>query len=169
MSEPLPRGRELVRPWPLNTGTPAGAHCSAPLLQQRDVYTPQQIQTAYGLDALRSQVSGTPEITVLDLGGGWLPSDLRLAGQCFGYAPPRIIQMQGDGVASAIKNADAETSLDLQTVAAAAPGARVRLVQSTLGGGGILDGFSRALGDARGLPDVIFALLRRMRVRRQPG
>jgi kumamolisin len=31
----------------------------------------------------------------------------------------------------------------------------VRLVESTLGGGGVLDGFSRALADTGGLPDVI--------------
>jgi subtilase family serine protease len=144
-----------VKPWPLNTGTPRSAHCSAAVLQRRYVYTPQQIQTAYGLGALRSQMSGTPVITVVDLGGGWLPGDLRLAGRCFGYSPPRVVQNQGDGVASAITNADAETSLDLQTVAAVAPRAEVRLVQSALGGGGVLDGFSRALGDPRGLPDVI--------------
>ncbi len=144
-----------LQPWPLNAGTPFSAHCSAPVLQQRYVYTPRQIQSAYGLDALRSRVSGTPVITVVDLGGGWLPGDLRLAGECFGYSPPRVVQVQGDGVATAIKNAAAETSLDLQTVAAVAPGAQLRLVQATLGGGGILDGFSRALGDASGLPDVI--------------
>jgi hypothetical protein len=33
-------------PWPLNTGTPPQTNCSAPLLQQRRVYAPQQIQTA---------------------------------------------------------------------------------------------------------------------------
>jgi kumamolisin len=84
-----------------------------------------------------------------------LPSDLKLAGECFGYTAPRVDQMQGDGVATAIKNADPETSLDLQTAAAVAPKAQFRLVQSTAQGGGILDGFSRALGDPDGLPDVI--------------
>jgi len=144
---------KAAKPWPVNTGTPLTANCSAPLLQQRRVYTPQQIQTTYGVDPLRAQASGTPVITVLDLGGGWLPSDLKLAGQCFGYAPPNVSQTQGDGVAAAIAQADDETSLDLQTAAAVAPGAQVRLVQATLGG--ILDGFSRALGDGRGVPDVI--------------
>jgi len=144
---------KAAKPWPVNTGTPLTANCSAPLLQQRRVYTPQQIQTTYGVDPLRAQASGTPVITVLDLGGGWLPSDLKLAGQCFGYAPPNVSQTQGDGVAAAIAQANDETSLDLQTAAAVAPGAQVRLVQATLGG--ILDGFSRALGDGRGVPDVI--------------
>jgi len=144
-----------AKPWPVNTGTPDTAACSAPALEQGEVYTPQQVQTAYGVSTLRARASGTPVITILDLGGGWLPSDLALAGECFGYSPPRVDQTQGDGVPAAIKNADPETSLDLQTSAAVAPNAQFRLVQSTAQGGGLLDGFSRALDDPDGLPDVI--------------
>jgi len=144
-----------AKPWPVDTGTPYTAGCSAPALKTGEVYTEQQVQTAYGVGTLRASASGTPVITILDLGGGWLPSDLKLAGECFGYTPPRVDQMQGDGVATAIKNADPETSLDLQTATAVAPNAQFRLVQSTAEGGGILDGFSRALGDPDGLPDVI--------------
>ena len=142
-------------PWPHNTGTPVTAGCSAPALLLGDVYTEQQVQTAYGVGALRAHASGTPVITIMDLGGGWLPSDLKLAGECFGYSPPRVDQAQGDGVPTAIGNANPETSLDLQTAAAVAPGAQFRLVQATPGGGGILDGFSRALDDPDGIPDVI--------------
>src|SRR3984885_12263945 len=144
-----------AKPWPVNTGTPYTAGCSAPPLQRGEVYTPQQVQTAYGVGTLRASASGTPVITILDLGGGWLPSDLKLAGECFGYAAPRVDQMQGDGVATAIKNADPETSLDLQTAASVAPNAQFRLVQSTPDGGGILDAFSRALDDPAGPPDVM--------------
>jgi subtilase family serine protease len=142
-----------VQPWPFNTGTPLAANCSSPLLQQRRVYTEDQVQTAYGINTLRAHASGTPVITVLDLGGGWLSHDLKLAGQCFGYSPPKVTQTQGDGVATAIDHADDETSLDLQTVAAVAPKAQVRVVQTTPDG--VLDGFSRAVGDSRGVPDVI--------------
>jgi subtilase family serine protease len=142
-----------TKPWPADTGTPLSAACSSPLLQQRRVYTPQQVQAAYGVDSLRNGTTGTPVITIVDLGGGWLPNDLTLAGQCFGYTPSPVTQTQGDGVATTINNADDETSLDLQTATAVAPGAQLRLVQSTLGG--ILDAFSRAVGDPRGLPDVI--------------
>jgi subtilase family serine protease len=92
---------------------------------------------------------------VLDLGGGWLPGDLNLAAECFGYAAPPIAQIQGDGVVTAIANASGETSLDLQTVAAVAPAARLRLVQTMAGSGGVLDAFSRAIGDPGGPPDVI--------------
>jgi kumamolisin len=151
-----PSGRAgAVKPWPLNTGTPVTAGCSAPVLQLGGVYTEQQIQTAYGVGTLRAHASGAPVITILDLGGGWLASDLKLAGQCFGYSAPHVSQLQGDGVVTAIRNADPETSLDLQTTAAVAPGAQFRLVQSTPGGGGILDAFSRALGGWNSLPDVI--------------
>ncbi len=144
---------KAAKPWPFNTGTPLDGDCSAPVLQHRRVYTPRQVATAYGVDTLRSHRSGTPVITILDLGGGWLPNDLELAGKCFGFSPPGVAQTEGDGVATAIANADDETSLDVQTTAAVAPGAHLRLVQSTRVG--LLDGFSRAVGDPRGLPDTI--------------
>jgi kumamolisin len=117
------------------------------------VYTPQQIQTAYGVDELRSAAAGTPVITVLDLGGGWSSSDLQLAGDCFGYSVPTVTQVQGDGVATGISNVDGETSLDVQTAASVAPGAQLRIVQTTPSG--LLDAFSRALGDSHGVPDVV--------------
>lgn len=149
---PPPTSR-AAKPFPRNTGTPLSAGCTTGLLQQRRVYTPQQIQTAYGVDQLRKTASGTPVITILDLGDGWLPSDFGIAGQCFGFAAQGVTQIQGDGVASPIKNAGGETSLDLQTAAAVAPGAQLRVVQSTLEG--LLDAFSRAASDPNGPPDVI--------------
>jgi subtilase family serine protease len=142
-----------AQPFPLNTGTPLTANCTAAPLQQKQVYTAQQVHTAYGIDALQRAVSGNPVITIVDLGGGWLPSDLKLAGDCFGYTAPAVVQVQGDGVPTAIANADGETSLDLQNAAAVAPGAEMRLVQTTPSG--MLDAFSRAIGDSRGVPDVI--------------
>jgi kumamolisin len=142
-------------PWPLNTGTVPQTNCLAPLLRQRKVYEPRQIQTAYGIDRLRASASGTPVITVLDLGGGWRQGDLDLAAQCFGYTAPSVAQAQGDGVVTPIANASGETALDLQTVSAVAPTAQLRLVQTTAGGGGLLDGFSRALAAPGGPPDVV--------------
>lgn len=146
-------GTPPAQSWPHNTGTPVRAGCSAPDLQQLEVYTEQQVQTAYGVGALQHAASGSPVITVLDLGGGWSSEDLQLAGQCFGYSPPTVTQSQGDGVGSAISNADPETSLDLQTAVAVAPGAQMRLVQTTPSG--LLDGFSRAVGGSDHAPDVI--------------
>ncbi|MDT4946236.1 MAG: hypothetical protein QOH14_2969, partial [Pseudonocardiales bacterium] len=45
-------------PWPPNGGTPLTAGCTAAPLQQGQVYTEQQIQTAYGIDTLRAHASG---------------------------------------------------------------------------------------------------------------
>jgi kumamolisin len=92
-------------------------------------------------------------ITIIDLGGGWLSSDLKQAGQCFGYTPPAISQAQGDGVPAAIKHADDETSLDVQTVAAVAPGGQLRLVQTTPSD--MVDAYSRAIAGWGTVPDVI--------------
>jgi kumamolisin len=142
-----------VLPWPTNNGTPLTAGCSSPLLEHHHVYTEQQVQTAYGIGQLRSHSAGTPVITVIDLGGGWLPSDLKQAGQCFGYTPPAVGQAQGDGVPAAIEHGGQETSLDVQTVAAVAPGAQLRLVQTTPSN--MLDGFSRALAGWGTVPDVL--------------
>ncbi|MBV9922051.1 MAG: S53 family peptidase [Pseudonocardia sp.] len=147
-----PPGGGERQPWPLNDGTPLQAACSTPLLTNRSVYTPQQVHSAYGI---ASDPTANPVVTILDLGGGWLGDDLKLAGECFGFTPPRIEQAQGDGVAAPIANADGETSLDLQTVVAVAPNARLRLVQSTDGGGAMLDAFSRAIDDEAGPPDVM--------------
>ena len=143
-------GQDARTPWPVNEGTPLQASCSTPILTNRQVYTPQQVHTAYGIPA---GSAASPTITILDLGGGWLADDLKLAGECFGYTPPKVEQAQGDGVAAAIGNADGETSLDLQTVAAVAPAAKLRLVQTTAGGGALLDAYSRAIGDKAGPPD----------------
>jgi hypothetical protein len=37
-----------AKPWPVDSGTPLSAACSSPLFQERRVYTPQQVRTAYG-------------------------------------------------------------------------------------------------------------------------
>lgn len=151
-----PRGGPSTgAPWPANTGTPFQAACDAPVIAQRQVYTPQQAHVAYGIDTLAGRAAGTPVVAVLDLGGGWLEKDSTLAGECFGYRPPTVTQVQGDGVPAAIAHADDETSLDLQTVGAVAPGAAVRLVQTTDGGAALLDAVSRTIGDPAGPPDVI--------------
>ncbi|MEU4221625.1 S53 family peptidase [Actinoplanes sp. NPDC026623] len=143
------------QPWPHNTGVPLTASCRNRRLSSRQVYTPSQVQRAYGVSTLKTQAKGTPIITVIDLGGGWSARDIDLAAGCWGYTAPTVAQSQGDGVPTPIANVDAETSMDLQTVAAVAPAARLRLVQSTNSDSALLDAFSRALADPDGLPDAV--------------
>lgn len=142
---------------PGNMGTIGPTGCTQRAIAARWVYTPRQLQTAYGLTGLATAAgSAAPRIDVIDLGGGWHPNDLQAAGACFGYGSVHVSQSQGDGVPTPITNADGETSLDLQTVAAVAPKAAIHLIQTASPlGTAELDGFSRALADPAGLPDVV--------------
>ncbi|MBV8220222.1 MAG: S53 family peptidase [Solirubrobacterales bacterium] len=145
--------RPAAKPWPKNTGTVDGGDCKQPARTASEVYRPSQVQTAYGATGLAAAAGATvPTIDVIDLGGGWKPSDLRAAGACFRYGSVHVSQLQGDGVPTAVRSTDAETSLDLQTTAAMAPKAAIRLIQASDGPAAILDGFSRALADP---PDVV--------------
>ena len=142
-------------PWPKNTGTLGSVNCDQGAITSGEVYTPSQVQTAYGVTGLAADAgSAAPSIDVIDLGGGWNPSDLQAASACFGYGAVHVTQSQGDGVATPIKTTDTETSLDLQTTAAVAPKASIHLIQASDGPASLLDGFSRALGEPGGTPDV---------------
>ena len=144
-----------AEPWPKNTGTVGPVHCDQSAITSGEVYTPSQVQTAYGVTGLASDAeTASPSIDVIDLGGGWNPSDLQAAGACFGYGSVHVTQSQGDGVATPIKSTDPETSLDLQTTAAVAPKASIHLIEASDGPASLLDGFSRALGQSGGTPDV---------------
>jgi subtilase family serine protease len=145
-----------ANPWPKNMGTIGPVKCQDHALTAGEVYTPSQVQTAYGATGLAAAASSAvPSIDIIDLGGGWKPSDLRSAGACFGYGSVHVTQTQGDGVPTPIRNADPETSLDLQTTAAVAPKAAIHLIQTSDGPAALLDGFSRALADPHGPPDVV--------------
>jgi subtilase family serine protease len=142
--------------WPKNMGTIGPVKCNERAITGREVYTPSQVQAAYGVTGLAAAAgSAVPSIDVIDMGGGWDPSDLQAAGACFGYGSVHVTQSQGDGVPTPIESTDPETSLDLQTTAAVAPKAAIHLIQTTDGPAALLDGFSRALADPRGTPDVI--------------
>jgi subtilase family serine protease len=146
---------QAAAPWPNNTGTIGPVHCDQNAITAGEVYTPSQVQTAYGVTGLAAAAGpAAPSIDVIDLGGGWNPSDLQAAGACFGYGSVHVAQSQGDGVATPIKSTDPETSLDLQTTAAVAPKASIHLIQASDGPASLLDGFSRALGEPGGTPDV---------------
>src|SRR6202034_4765487 len=105
-----------AEPWPNNTGTIGPVHCDQSAIASGEVYTPSQVQTAYGVTGLAAAAgSAAPSVDVIDLGGGWSPSDLQAAGACFGYGSVRVNQSRVTGCPPPIKNTDPETSLDLQT------------------------------------------------------
>jgi hypothetical protein len=141
-------------PWPLNVGTPGRHSCVSGTSLASSVYTPDQVAAAYGVGALRETVaSKAVRFSVIDLGGGYSRSDIQGAARCFGYAAPNIDVETGDGVSGGLRNNNDETELDLQTVAAYAPGSTVQLVEATNGPASLLDAISRMLANRQGVPD----------------
>ena len=142
-------------PWPRNTGT-IQADCRAQALEERAVYTPAQIQTAYGTTALAAKgVRGQgARLTVISMGGGFDPEDLAEAADCFGYTAPTIDVVTGTGVDEPFVNVDVETHLDLITASSVLAGAgEITLLQVVDPLIGITDAFERMLEGAA-VPDV---------------
>jgi subtilase family serine protease len=141
-------------PWPINQGTFPGHTCVSGTDTASLVYAPSQIATAYDTTATHeTAASKAARIAVIDLGGGYSPSDIWQADRCFGYAQPIIDVHTGDGLSGQIRNNNDETELDLQTVATFAPGATIQLIEDTNGPTSLLDAISRMLGNPHGFPD----------------
>ncbi|CAB4346965.1 unannotated protein [freshwater metagenome] len=84
-------------------------------------YTPNQVNSAYGISSLHSRdLKGQGQrIAVIEL-DGFSRSDLEIAAACFGYrAPPTPIKLVG--LKTPLPVGD-EATLDLQVIAASAPG-----------------------------------------------
>jgi hypothetical protein len=141
-------------PWPVNEGTPPAHTCLSHAGLASSIYAPTQVATAYGTTATHATAtSRAVRVAVIDLGGGYSPSDIWLADRCFGYAQPTIDVQTGDGVSGQIRNNNDETELDLQTVAAFAPGSTIQLIEATNGPASLLDAVSRTFGSPQGFPD----------------
>jgi kumamolisin len=141
-------------PWPANVGTTQAHSCISGGSLARTVYTPNQVATAYDVSALReTAASKALRVSVIDLGGGYTNSDIQAAARCFGYVAPKIEVQTGDGISGMIRNNNDETELDLQTIAAFAPGSTIQLIEATNGPTSLLDAISRTLADPRGVPD----------------
>jgi subtilase family serine protease len=141
-------------PWPINQGTPPAHTCLSSRGSDKFMYAPSQVATAYGASAVHeTATSKAVRVAVIDLGGGYSPSDIWLADRCFGYPQPTIDVHTGDGVSGQIRNNNDETELDLQTVAAFAPGSTIQLIEATNGPASLLDATSRMFANPHGLPD----------------
>lgn len=143
--------------WPRNLGTLPPDTCDAPALQQKAVYAPGQIQTAYGTSALAGKgVRGVgARLTIISLGGGYVADDIELAAECFGYVQPRIKIVKGTGVPKAFVNATMETHLDLITASSVLPRAeQITLLQVPDAYTAFTDAFARML-DGDQVPDAV--------------
>jgi subtilase family serine protease len=141
-------------PWPINQGTPPGNTCLSGTSAARSMYTPSQVATAYDTRALVDRpITRAARVAVIDLGGGFLDSDVQGAARCFGYVAPTIDVQTGDGLSGPISANNGETELDLQTIGAYIPGGTIQLTEATNGPASLLDAISHMLANPRGFPD----------------
>src|SRR6516225_5286264 len=67
-------------PWPINEGTPPAHTCVSGTTAVKFVYAPSQVASAYNVIAPHeTATSEAVRVAVIDLGGGYSPSDIWLA------------------------------------------------------------------------------------------
>ena len=123
-------------------------------------YTPNQVSSAYGLSTLHSNgFEGEGQrIAVIEM-DGFRRSDLEAAGACFGYkAPPTPVKLVG--IKAPLPPGD-EATLDLQVIAASAPGVKsIRVVEGANTNAGFVQQFATTIAaPAKYRPSVISASL----------
>jgi len=99
-------------------------------------------------------------VGIIELGGGYRPSDLDAYFSNLGLPTPTVIPVSVDGGTNAPTNAnsdDAEVVLDIQVAGAAAPGAKfvVYFAPNDATSNGFLDALTKAIHDKENNPSVI--------------
>ena len=99
-------------------------------------------------------------IGIIELGGGYRPSDLDAYFSNLGLPTPTVIPVSVDGgtnTPSSASSDDAEVVLDIQVAGAAAPGAKfvVYFAPNDAASNGFLDALTKAIHDTENNPSVI--------------
>lgn len=99
-------------------------------------------------------------VGIIELGGGFRPSDLDAYFSSLGLATPTVIPVSVDGGTNAPSSAnsdDAEVVLDIQVAGAAAPGAKfvVYFAPNDATSAGFLDALTKAIHDTENNPSII--------------
>jgi kumamolisin len=114
---------------------------------------PSQVASLYNFP---NDVTGQGQtIAILELGGGYLESDLTQ----FGINPAQVMAVSVDGAQNAPSSppsiADIETALDIQVVGGAAPGARIVVYFAPNTDRGFLDAITTAIHDTTYRPSIL--------------
>jgi phospholipase C len=119
-------------------------------------YLPNQVATLYGFP---SGVTGAGQcIALIELGGGFTPSDTQAAFQAMGLTPPQVIAVSVDGGANKPTpddGADGEVALDIQVAGGVAPGATIAVYFAPNTDAGFVDAVTAAAQDSTNKPSVI--------------
>ncbi len=119
-------------------------------------YTPTQVAASYGFPA--GDGSGQT-IALVELGGGYAPSDLATYFANLGIATPTVTSVSVDGGANAPtgspQSADSEVLLDIEVAGAIAPGATIVAYFAPNTDQGFLDAITAAIHDTTHRPQIL--------------
>ena len=120
-------------------------------------FTPLQIATLYGFPA--GNGSGQT-IALIELGGGFEPSDLDAYFSGLGVSPqPAVTAVGVDGATNAptgeANGPDGEVMLDIEVAGAIAPGAKIAVYFAPNTDAGFLDAITTAIHDTANAPSVV--------------
>ena len=119
-------------------------------------YSPRQVAQLYQFPL---DVDGTGQtVGILELGGGYRPSDLTGYFSALGTAEPNVIAVSVDGEINQPTDptsSDAEVLLDIEVLGAVAPGAKIVVYFAPNTSQGFHDALTTAIHDVRNKPSVI--------------
>jgi kumamolisin len=131
----------------------SGASDSAP---PNTSYSPVQVAQLYSFP---TGVTGAGQtIGIIELGGGYNPSDITSYFQSLGLTPPTVNSVSIDGGTNSPTNpnsADSEVLLDIEIAGGVAPGANIVVYFTTNTDQGFQDALSTAIHDATNNPSAV--------------
>jgi kumamolisin len=127
-----------------------------PAAEVSDSFKPNNVAQLYAFPT-----SGTGKgqcIALIELGGGYTPSDTTTAFKAMGLIPPTVVSVSVDGgknTPSPDDGADGEVALDIQVAGGAAPGARIAVYFAPNTDAGFVDAITSAVHDLTNKPSVV--------------
>ncbi|MDA4115162.1 MAG: S53 family peptidase [Thaumarchaeota archaeon] len=120
-------------------------------------YTPTQVGSLYDFP---SGEDGSGEtLGIIELGGGYSPSDIQTYFSDLGIAPPSVTSVSVDGASNSptgdTNGPDAEVLLDIEVAGANAPKAKVLVYFAPNTDAGFVDAVEAALHGTQGTPSII--------------
>src|SRR3569833_420643 len=127
-----------------------------PAAEVSDSFKPNNVAKLY---AFPTSVTGKGQcIALIELGGGYTPSDTTTAFEAMGLTPPNVVSVSVDGgknTPTPDDGADGEVALDIQVAGGAAPGAWIAVFFAPNSDAGFVDAITSAVHDTTNQPSVV--------------
>jgi len=127
-----------------------------PAAQVSSSFLPNNVAQLY---AFPTSVTGNGQcIALIELGGGFTPSDTTTAFSAMGLSPPTVVAVSVDGgtnTPTPDDGADGEVALDIQVAGGTAPGATIAVYFAPNTDAGFVDAITSAVHDTTNKPSVV--------------